>query len=93
MSDTDENDWIKIDMAETGKLQILKTNWNQAQTFSDAKSLCDSKGGKWWWDRKNFRKFLRIMCPTKPFFKIRPGTRFSSLFRFGSMYNPSEPKV
>ena len=47
MSDTDENDWIKIDMAETGKLQILKTNWNQAQTFSDAKSLCDSKGGKW----------------------------------------------
>ena len=46
MSDTDESDWIKIDMAETGKLQILKTNWNQAQTFSEAKSLCDSKGGK-----------------------------------------------
>lgn len=46
MSGSDENDWIKIDMAETGKLQILKTNWNQAQTFSDAKRLCDSKGGK-----------------------------------------------
>lgn len=45
-SSSDENDWIKIDMAETGKLQILKTNWNQAQTFSDAKRLCDSKGGK-----------------------------------------------
>ena len=46
MSGSDENDWIKIDMAETGKLQILKTNWNQAQTFADAKRLCDSKGGK-----------------------------------------------
>ena len=45
LSDTEENDWIKVDMAETGKLQILKTNWNQAQTFADAKLLCDSKGG------------------------------------------------
>ena len=31
MSGSDENDWIKIDMAETGKLQILKTNWNQVK--------------------------------------------------------------
>ena len=77
MSDTGENDWIQIDMAEAGKFQILRTNWNQAQTFADAKSLCDSKGGMLWWDRKkSFRTFLRIMSPTNPFFKIRLGTRF-----------------
>ena len=45
LSVDEDDDWIKIDMPETGKLKILKTNWNQAQTFTEAKNLCDSKRG------------------------------------------------
>ena len=82
MSDTDENDWIKIDMAETGKLQILKTNWNQAQTFSDAKSLCDSKGGKWWWDRK----FSKISSNHVPYQTVFQNSTGNTLFELISIW-------